>query len=64
MELNETVEAARVMKRGYQSGIACGEGKSITIETSPGGDEILDAECPEGKTWTISVNICIEEMDA
>ena len=39
-------------------------GKSLRIETTPGGSEILDEECPAGKAWTVSVNVIIKEVDA
>lgn len=36
-------------------------GKSIKIETSPQGEELLNAEVPAGKTWTVRVTVHIEE---
>lgn len=40
-----------------------GEGKTLTIETSPSGSEYLSYECPAGKvvTATISVSLKIED---
>jgi len=39
-------------------------GQSLKIETSPDGEEVLDAECPAGKTWTVYVSVKIEESNA
>jgi len=64
MDLAETSSPARVIKRGYQSGVSVVAGKSLRIETTPGGSEILDEECPAGKAWTVSVNVTIKEVDA
>jgi hypothetical protein len=38
-------------------------GQSLKIETSPEGDEILNAECPAGKVWYASVRIDIKEKN-
>ena len=34
-------------------------GQTLTIETSPGGEELLLAECPAGETWDVSMHIQI-----
>jgi hypothetical protein len=39
-------------------------GKSLTIETSPQGVEVLKAQCPAGKIWTVHVSLSVEEHDA
>lgn len=39
-------------------------GKSLVIETTPSGDEILSAEVSEGKTWAVTVTVSIVETDA
>ncbi len=44
------------------SGVAAG--KSFTVETSPGGLEILNETIPEGKVWEIRVDIHIIETNA
>jgi hypothetical protein len=38
-------------------------GKSIIIETSPSGAEILDIECPAGKQFSVKLTIRINETD-
>ena len=64
MELTEDSYPARIVKRGYQHGISLAAGKSLKIETSPNGAEILDEEVPAGKAWTVSVNVTIREVSA
>ena len=39
-------------------------GSRLRIETSPGGDEYLDVQVPEGKEWRVQINIEITESDA
>jgi len=39
-------------------------GKSLKIETSPGGIEILDSQVPRGKTWAVSISVQVSETDA
>jgi len=39
-------------------------GKTLKIETSPQGDEILSATVPKGKVWSVSIVIDISETDA
>lgn len=36
-------------------------GKKLVIETTPRGEEILEAEVPAGKTWTVSISVNIIE---
>jgi len=38
-------------------------GKALRIETTPGGVEILDVECPAGSTWTVQISVIINELD-
>ena len=39
-------------------------GKHLKIKTSPRGTDLLDAVVPEGKVWTVRVNVSIREEDA
>lgn len=39
-------------------------GKTLTVETSPGGEEILSAVVPAGKSWLVTVVIDVSETDA
>jgi len=38
-------------------------GKSLKIETSPGGEDKLDITVPAGKSWKVSMTIQIIETD-
>ena len=38
-------------------------GKTLAIETSPAGDEILSEVVPAGKTWSVSIIVDITETD-
>lgn len=38
-------------------------GQKLIIETSPGGAEILDIECPAGKKWSVSAVVDVTETD-
>lgn len=40
------------------------DGKILKIETSPDGEEILNAGPPEGKKWVITMTIRVEERIA
>lgn len=39
-------------------------GKTLKIETSPAGVDVLTATCPAGKAWTANVVVQIVESDA
>ena len=39
-------------------------GKSLKIEISPSGEEILNAEVPAGKSWAVAMQIVVVESDA
>ncbi len=39
-------------------------GKKLKIETSPGGEEILNIDVPAGKNWNVSVTVSYSETDA
>lgn len=39
-------------------------GKSLNIETSPRGEEIVNETVPAGKVWEVSVTVSIKETDA
>ena len=51
---------ARVTKMGSETFTAVA-GKTVKIETSPQGVEILNATVPAGKTWTVTVHVYIME---
>ena len=39
-------------------------GQTLKVETSPSGEEVLEATCPEGKAWSVTVVVDITEIDA
>lgn len=39
-------------------------GTSLKIETSPGGEEVLDVTVPAGKKWTVGLAVGVVETDA
>ena len=65
MQLARTVTPATTKLHGEEPGFDVPPGKRLKIETSPGGEEILDAAVPAGKKW-INVTICVsgDEVDA
>ncbi len=36
-------------------------GKHLVIETSPDGEDVLDAEVPAGKEWVVHISIHVNE---
>lgn len=55
---------AKSIKSGAEEGTPIAAGQRLVIETSPGGGEILDVECPAGKAWTARVIVEITETTA
>ena len=60
IELRTEALPARTTKTGNDT-FTVAAGKRLIVETSPQGDEILDVEVPAGKTWTVTVNVYIQE---
>lgn len=58
--LTEENLPARVTKQGSDA-FTLAAGKHLKIETSPSGDELLDAEVPAGKTWSVTVSVHVVE---
>jgi len=56
-------QAAGLIKSGHET-ISVVAGQSLKIETSPDGVEVLDAECPAGKAWSVKVDVTTTEVDA
>lgn len=48
----------------YTGSATVAGGKTLKIETSPKGDDLLEIECPAGKSWTIYVRLEIRESNA
>ena len=58
--LAEESSPARITKQGCDT-VTVPAGQRVTVETSPGGAELLDVEVPAGKTWVVTVNVHIVE---
>lgn len=57
--VNESLPA-RVSYQGSAT-VTAPAGRHVKVETSPGGEELLDAVVPAGKTWVVTVNVYIQE---
>jgi len=60
MELVDRSQPAKNLLTGRHK-ITIPAGKSLKIETSPDGEDILNAEVPTGKTWDVILIIEIVE---
>lgn len=63
MNLNRNTVPSREMLYGEDDAVLTA-GQRLTVETSPGGAEILDEEVPTGKVWTVKVSVSVDEADA
>lgn len=54
---------ARSTKHGSTS-VTLAAGKVLKIETSPRGEELLQATVPVGKSWVVAINVHVVETDA
>lgn len=61
--LNEYDTAARVVKSGDDN-IAVSAGQHLKIETTPGGEEVLNFEAPAGEDWTARIIVELTKADA
>jgi len=53
----------QVIKSGSEDALEVVAGKSLKIETSPDGIDILDEEVPAGKVWVVTISVQIKESD-
>lgn len=61
--LSEYEWPAKLVLSGHEASIMISAGQSLKVETSPEGEEILNAICPMGKTWTAKIIIEITETN-
>jgi hypothetical protein len=61
MELQKNVIPSRIQKYGSEDNIIIVAGKRLKIETTPGGNEILDVTVPDGKQWIAAISVDIIE---
>lgn len=70
MQLQTTVTPAKpasgekVSYGGQVGNVKMSSGQTLKIESSPGGEEILNVAVPEGKRWSVYVQVKIQEFDA
>lgn len=62
--LTDHVWTAKSIKSGSEEGASIAAGQSLRIETSPDGEEILNVQCPVGKSWTARIIVEITETNA
>lgn len=62
--LEDHAHTAKLVKAGHDAAIEVSAGMHLRVETSPGGEDVLDAECPAGKAWVAKVTVEIIETDA
>jgi len=60
MELADKSQPAKNLLTGRQE-LVIPAGKTLKIETSPDGEDILSAEVPEGKSWSTIIIVEIAE---
>lgn len=65
MPITLTTESvpASTHKRGYDD-VSMSAGQHLKVETTPDGEELLDAVVPAGKAWNVIVNVFITESNA
>lgn len=63
MELDKVDRPAKIILIGKGVYNIAAE-KTLKIETSPDGEEILNEEVPQGKKWSVRLTINIDETDA
>ena len=62
--LSEHTCPALVVKSGEVDGYEIPAGRALKIETSPGGDDLLNVTCPAGKVWNAHIRVELTESDA
>ena len=62
----EIVEAHRAALTAWSISdtIVVSAGKTLKLETTPTGVDLVDSTVPAGKKWTVGIHIFIEETDA
>jgi hypothetical protein len=63
VELGQYTIPGKTVLQG-SGAITVNAGQSLKIETSPGGSEILNEECPAGKVWRGTIKVELTEEDA
>lgn len=53
-----------VINRSGDDSVTMAAGQHLKIETSPDGEDVLDAVVPIGKSWEARISVFIVESDA
>ena len=62
MQLDKNTTPATTIYHG-RGDFSVTHGKYLRIETTPGGEDILNERVPNGKKWTVTINIDVVEID-
>ena len=60
IELNETVVTAKTIYDGDDS-FVLPAGKTLTVQSTPDGNDFFEGEVPDGKSWAVTIYLKIEE---
>jgi len=61
VQLNTVPVSARTRHSGTEEFVLLA-GETLKIETSPGGDELLNVTAPEGKEWQVHITVDVVEV--
>jgi hypothetical protein len=66
MALFEVTDQSFPAKTGYliHDSVEIPAGKTLKMDTSPNGEEIVNSTVPSGKVWNVIVHFEITETDA
>jgi hypothetical protein len=62
MELTVSTTPAHTRRSGVET-VVIPAGKTLRIETTPSGEEILSVEVPAGKQWTTYLMVGVQETN-
>lgn len=61
IQLTDHVWPGKTVKSGTAQAIVIPPGKMLKVETTPDGEELLSAVCPQGKNWSARIIVEITE---
>lgn len=61
MDLTELIVKPQQSFRRDSDSFTLAAGKTLKIEWSPGGTELLNATVPDGKEWHVQIDVRVEE---
>lgn len=64
MEITLKNEVFPIRRRmAGDSSFSLAAGKTLKIETTPGGEEVLNQVVPAGKSWQVEISVSITERE-